>query len=50
MSSKEQNLSLTKIKGPGCCKENLHKEHLLNITEITYASPQNVTLYQQQIR
>jgi outer membrane protein insertion porin family len=31
-------------------KENLHKEHLLNITEITYASPQNVTrLYQEQI-
>jgi outer membrane protein insertion porin family len=31
-------------------KENLHKEHLLNITEVTYASPQNVTsLYQQQI-
>jgi outer membrane protein assembly factor BamA len=28
-------------------KENLHKEHQLNITEITYASPQNVTpLYQ----
>jgi outer membrane protein insertion porin family len=31
-------------------KENLHKEHQLNITEITYASPQNVTpLYQEQI-
>jgi outer membrane protein insertion porin family len=31
-------------------KENLHEEQLLNITEITYASPQNLTsLYQQQI-
>jgi outer membrane protein insertion porin family len=31
-------------------KENPDKEHQLNITEITYASPQNVTsLYQQQI-
>jgi hypothetical protein len=30
-------------------ERNLHKEHLLNITEVTYASPQNVTLYQQQI-
>lgn len=31
-------------------KENERKEHLLNITEITFASPQNVTqLYQQQI-
>ena len=31
-------------------KENERKEHLLNITEITYASPQNVTaLYQEQI-
>ena len=29
-------------------KENDRKEHLLNVTEITYASPQNVTaLYQQ---
>jgi hypothetical protein len=49
MSSKEQNLALQRSKAPGYCKENLHKEHLLNITEITYASPQNVTLYQQQI-
>ena len=32
-------------------KENLHKGHQLNITEITYASPQNVTpLYQEQIQ
>jgi outer membrane protein assembly factor BamA len=31
-------------------KENERKEHLLNLTEITYASPQNVTaLYQEQI-
>jgi outer membrane protein assembly factor BamA len=31
-------------------KENEQKEHLFNITEITYASPQNVTpLYQEQI-
>jgi outer membrane protein insertion porin family len=31
-------------------KENERKEHLLNVTEITYASPQNVTaLYQEQI-
>ncbi|MFV8392037.1 BamA/TamA family outer membrane protein [Flavobacterium sp. LB2P6] len=31
-------------------KENERKEHLLNITEITYASPENVTaLYQEQI-
>ena len=31
-------------------KENERKEHLLNVTEITYVSPQNVTpLYQQQI-
>jgi outer membrane protein assembly factor BamA len=31
-------------------KENERKEHLFNLTEITYASPQNVTdLYQQQI-
>ncbi|RBN50722.1 translocation and assembly module lipoprotein TamL [Flavobacterium psychrolimnae] len=31
-------------------KESEQKEHLLNITEITYASPQNVTpLYQEQI-
>jgi hypothetical protein len=31
-------------------KENERKEHQFNITEITYASPQNVTpLYQEQI-
>ena len=31
-------------------KENLRKEHALNITEITYARPANVTsLYQEQI-
>nr|WP_314897987.1 BamA/TamA family outer membrane protein [uncultured Flavobacterium sp.] len=31
-------------------KENERKEHVLNVTEITYASPQNVTpLYQEQI-
>lgn len=31
-------------------KENERKEHLLNLTEITFASPQNVTpLYQEQI-
>ncbi|MBG6110177.1 outer membrane protein assembly factor BamA [Flavobacterium sp. CG_9.10] len=31
-------------------KANEHKEHLLSITEITYASPQNVTpLYRDQI-
>jgi outer membrane protein insertion porin family len=31
-------------------KENERKEHLLNVTEITYASPQNITnLYQEQI-
>jgi outer membrane protein assembly factor BamA len=31
-------------------KENERKEHLFNITEITYASPENVTaLYQEQI-
>ncbi|MBX9886816.1 MAG: BamA/TamA family outer membrane protein [Flavobacteriaceae bacterium] len=31
-------------------KENERKEHLLNLTEITYVSPQNVTaLYQEQI-
>lgn len=31
-------------------KANQRKEHLLNITEITYASPQNVTpLYQEKI-
>jgi outer membrane protein insertion porin family len=31
-------------------KENIRKEHMLNITEITYASPQNVTdLYNQQV-
>ena len=31
-------------------KENERKEHLLNVTEITFASPQNVTaLYQEQI-
>ena len=31
-------------------KENERKEHLFNITEITYASPQNVTpLYEEQI-
>lgn len=31
-------------------KENERKEHLFNLTEITYASPQNVTaLYQSQI-
>jgi outer membrane protein insertion porin family len=31
-------------------KENIRKEHLLNITEITYASPQNVTdLYNEQV-
>lgn len=31
-------------------KENERKEHLLNVTEITYASPQNVTaLYEDQI-
>jgi outer membrane protein assembly factor BamA len=31
-------------------KENERKEHLFNVTEITYASPQNVTaLYQEQI-
>jgi hypothetical protein len=31
-------------------KENERKEHVLNVTEITYASPRNVTpLYQEQI-
>lgn len=31
-------------------KENERKEHLFNVSEITYASPQNVTpLYQEQI-
>ncbi|MFV8341874.1 BamA/TamA family outer membrane protein [Flavobacterium sp. XS2P39] len=31
-------------------KENERKEHLFNVTEITYASPQNVTpLYREQI-
>lgn len=31
-------------------KENERKEHLLNVTEITYASPENVSaLYQEQI-
>ncbi|WP_367769435.1 BamA/TamA family outer membrane protein [Flavobacterium sp. WC2421] len=31
-------------------KENERKEHLLNVTEITFASPQNVTaLYREQI-
>jgi hypothetical protein len=31
-------------------KENERKEHLLNVTEITFASPQNITeLYQSQI-
>jgi outer membrane protein insertion porin family len=31
-------------------KENIRKEHILNITEITFASPENVTeLYQSQI-
>lgn len=31
-------------------KENLRKEHLFNITEITFASPQDVTdLYQEQV-
>ncbi|RTY99726.1 hypothetical protein EKM02_09360 [Flavobacterium sp. RSP49] len=31
-------------------KENERKEHLLNVTEITYASPQNITnLYHEQI-
>lgn len=31
-------------------KENERKEHLLNLTEITFASPQNITaLYQEQI-
>lgn len=31
-------------------KENERKEHLFNVTEITYASPENVTaLYQEQI-
>ena len=32
------------------CKASEKKEHLLNVTEITYASPQNITpLYQEQI-
>ncbi|MCF6129591.1 BamA/TamA family outer membrane protein [Flavobacterium sp. AS60] len=31
-------------------KENVRKEHLLNLTEITFASPENVTdLYQEQV-
>ncbi|MES2412003.1 MAG: BamA/TamA family outer membrane protein [Bacteroidota bacterium] len=31
-------------------KENIRKEHLLNVTEITYASPENVTdLYREQV-
>jgi hypothetical protein len=31
-------------------EENERKEHLLNVTEITFASPQNITeLYQSQI-
>ena len=31
-------------------KENIHKEHQLNITEITFASPENVTdLYREQV-
>jgi outer membrane protein assembly factor BamA len=31
-------------------KENLHSEHLLNITEITFASPKNISnLYKEQV-
>ena len=31
-------------------KENLHSEHLLNITEITFASPKDITdLYKEQV-
>jgi hypothetical protein len=42
MSSKtEQTLFLQTFKGSlAICGKKPHKEHLLNITEITYASPQ----------
>jgi outer membrane protein insertion porin family len=50
--NRTQLYSLQTLKGSFgyLWKENLHKEHQLNITDITYASPQNVTpLYQEQI-
>ncbi|OCB78778.1 BamA/TamA family outer membrane protein [Flavobacterium crassostreae] len=50
--NRTQLYSLQTLKGSFgyLWKENQRKEHLLNVTEITYASPQNVTnLYRQQI-
>ena len=50
--NRTQLYSLQTLKGSFgyLWKENERKEHQLNITEITYASPQNVTeLYQSQI-
>lgn len=50
--NRTQLYSLQTLKGSFgyLWKENERKEHLLNLTEITYASPQNVTtLYQDQI-
>lgn len=50
--NRQQLYSLQTFKGSFgyAWKENLRKEHMLNITEITFASPQNVTsLYQEQI-
>ncbi len=50
--NRTQLYSLQTLKGSFgyLWKENVRKEHLLNISEITYAGPQNVTaLYESQI-
>lgn len=50
--NRQQLYSLQTFKGSFgySWKENLRKEHILNITEITYARPANVTaLYQEEI-
>ncbi|MGV3696436.1 translocation and assembly module lipoprotein TamL [Flavobacterium sp.] len=50
--NRQQLYSLQTFKGSFgySWKENIRKEHLLNVTEITFASPENITeLYQQQI-
>lgn len=50
--NRQQLYSLQTFKGSFgyVWKENVRKEHMLNVTEITFASPSNITaLYQEQI-
>jgi len=51
--NRQQLYSLQTFKGSFgyVWKENVRKEHMLNVTEITFASPSNVTaLYQEQMQ